>query len=401
MSAPTPTPPIAIIGAGPCGLTLARLLSQKGIDYALYERDPRDAPGRAGGSLDIHAGTGQRAIREAGLWEEFRQRARWEDEVFRVYGPDGAFKLDLGDGGDKRDAPEIDRAALRDILLASVPEGRVRWGEALAGVEKGEGGPVLRFADGRTESGFGLVVGADGAWSRVRPMLTDAKPAYSGKTFIEARISLTNPLHATAARNLGPGTVAALGPLQQLVFQRQGDGAYRMYLAAVLPETFARDAVDLSDTEGARRLFLGDAFFGGWAEEWKEYIRHAEAFRAWPLYSMAAGAMRWESVPGFAVVGDAAHVAIPAGEGVNAAMTDALELANKIAEHGVENLDRAVREYEEEMFPRAVKLVNLSQAVAGWMWHENNPDEFVRAVKEGDLFRAADIGVNPAKDKKN
>lgn len=73
---------IVIVGGGPCGLTLARLLECKGItDYVVYER--KDEPSRsgssahrAGGSLDIHVQTGQRALRKAGLFEQFKKYAR-------------------------------------------------------------------------------------------------------------------------------------------------------------------------------------------------------------------------------------------------------------------------------------------------------------------------------------
>ncbi|KAI1632929.1 hypothetical protein F4809DRAFT_55484 [Biscogniauxia mediterranea] len=404
----TTTPPIAIIGAGPCGLTLARLLECKGIDYVVYEREQRNEPNRAGGSLDIHAATGQRAIREAGLFEAFRKHARWEDEIFRAYGHDGVFRIALGDNGGgghtKRDAPEIDRGALRSILLDSIPAEKIRWGRALAGVEMAgqqPGRPVLRFADGTTEGGFALVVGADGAWSKVRPLLTDAKPQYSGKTFIEARIDRDNPIYETAAAKIGFGTLACLGPSRQMVFQRQGDGAYRLYLAMVVPEAYTRDgSLDLSDTEGTRRALLADELFSTWSEEWKVFVRHAEAFRSWPLYTMPAEAMAWTSVPGLAVVGDAAHVAVPAGEGVNCAMTDALELANKIAECGVGDLDRAVREYEEGMFPRAVKLINDGLVVGHAMFHDNNPDEFMRAVREG-MFGQTDDSADHGPNEKN
>jgi 2-polyprenyl-6-methoxyphenol hydroxylase-like FAD-dependent oxidoreductase len=65
-------PSIAVIGAGPCGLTLARLLQCKGINYLVYERDESKDSNRSGGSLDIHAGTGQHALREGGLFDEFK-----------------------------------------------------------------------------------------------------------------------------------------------------------------------------------------------------------------------------------------------------------------------------------------------------------------------------------------
>jgi 2-polyprenyl-6-methoxyphenol hydroxylase-like FAD-dependent oxidoreductase len=161
------TPSIAIIGAGPCGLTLARLLECNGIDYVVYERDESEDSNRRGGSLDIHAETGQRALKEAGLFEEFKKHARYDDAVLTLANQQGERVFQAGQG---RDAPEIDRVALRQILLDSIPKDKIRWGHLLKGTTQDEDGHhILQFMDGASASGFKLVIGADGAWSKVRP----------------------------------------------------------------------------------------------------------------------------------------------------------------------------------------------------------------------------------------
>lgn len=162
-------PSIAIIGGGPCGLTLARLLEGKGIDYLVYERDESENSNRAGGSLDIHPPTGQHALRECGLFEEFKRYARYDDTVFTLTDKLGNKLLHLGQD---RDAPEIDRHDLRQILLAAVPKDKIKWGYELKSVTTDDDNrPVLQFANGEVLSGFKLVVGADGAWSKVRKMV--------------------------------------------------------------------------------------------------------------------------------------------------------------------------------------------------------------------------------------
>ena len=167
------TPAIAIIGGGPCGLTLARLLECKGIDYVVYERDERENSNRAGGSvrgsLDLHPGSGQQALREGGLFHEFKRYARYEDKVFAIADKLGNRLVEIGQG---RDAPEIDRSELRQLLLNSIPKDRIKWGYALSSVAIDEDDrPVLHFANGVVLSGFKLVVGADGAWSKVRSLV--------------------------------------------------------------------------------------------------------------------------------------------------------------------------------------------------------------------------------------
>ncbi len=160
---------IAIIGAGPCGLTLARLLECKGIDYVVYERDESENSNRVGGSLDIHQNTGQHALREGGLFDEFKRYARYDDTAVAIADKFGKRLLQFGQG---RDAPEIDRSDLRQILLDAIPKDKIKWGHALTSASVGEDSrPVLRFANGVVLSGFKLVVGADGAWSKVRRMV--------------------------------------------------------------------------------------------------------------------------------------------------------------------------------------------------------------------------------------
>jgi 2-polyprenyl-6-methoxyphenol hydroxylase-like FAD-dependent oxidoreductase len=169
LSSKMTVPTIAIIGAGPCGLTLARLLECKGVDYVVYERDASENSNRVGGSLDIHLETGQHALRESGLLDEFKKYARYDDTAVALADKLGNILFQLGQG---RDAPEIDRSDLRQILLDAIPKDKIKWGHALTSALVGEDDrPVLRFANGAVLSGCKLVVGADGAWSKVRLMV--------------------------------------------------------------------------------------------------------------------------------------------------------------------------------------------------------------------------------------
>ncbi|UKZ82794.1 hypothetical protein TrVFT333_010592 [Trichoderma virens FT-333] len=366
------SPTIAIIGAGPCGLTLARLLERKGVDYVVYERDESDDSNRRGGSLDIHAETGQLALKEAGLFNEFKKHARYEDTSFAIANQQGERVFQIGQA---RDAPEIDRVLLRQILLDSIPKEKVRWNHVLKSVTlEQDGQHILQFTNGSSASGFKLVIGADGAWSKVRASITPAKPQYSGNHYIESRINPDSPYYPTMVSKVGAGTLMCLGSSKEIVTQRQGNGSYRIYLGVTVPENFVRGGiVDLEDTESTRRLFLSSEFFGNWAEELKDLIRYSEDFRSWPLYYMAPEAVSWNSVPGLTLVGDAAHVATPNGEGVNCAMADALSLASKLATHGTDALDRAVVEYEEDMFRRGVEHIKSGLEMAAIIRHEDGP----------------------------
>ncbi|KAH6842314.1 hypothetical protein B0I37DRAFT_399065 [Chaetomium sp. MPI-CAGE-AT-0009] len=375
-----PSPPIAIIGAGPAGLTLASLLTLRSIPYTLFERSAPPSPtdkSRAGGSLDIHPETGQLALREAGLFDEFQRFARYEDTVFSVFDKAGKRVLETGQG---RDAPEIDRGELTRILLGGVPAESIKWGYTLERAERGEDGTVeLRFTNGKVISGWRLVVGADGARSQIRRLITNATPKYSKRSYLEGRINRDNPFWDSVAQNAGAGTSITVGDKKLVITQRQGDGSYRTYFGLEVPENFFRgDGVNLEDLDSTRELLVG--FFTGWADEYQHMIRHSSDFRAWPLYSFAAEDIKWKSVPGATLIGDAAHVSLPNGVGVNLAMVDALDLAKKIAEHGLHGLDKAVEEYEAGMFPRGGQSVSEGLGMAEIMFGEG-PEPFLDLMK--------------------
>lgn len=183
MSSLKPTP-IAIVGGGPCGLTLARLLERAGIDYVVFERDvsPKGTARFQGGTLDLSAEGGQAALKLAGLSAEFEKLARREASTIIIQDFQGKNQVSGGEGSDK---PEIDRLQLRQILLDSIPKHRVQWNKALSSVERIESKEnqaqnkpssaadwSLHFNDGSTESGFRLIVGSDGSWSKLRQLVS-------------------------------------------------------------------------------------------------------------------------------------------------------------------------------------------------------------------------------------
>jgi 2-polyprenyl-6-methoxyphenol hydroxylase-like FAD-dependent oxidoreductase len=166
--------PIAIIGAGPSGLTLARLLELAGIAYVVFERDESATWADEysySGTLDIHKDSGQAALKEAGLMEKFQSIARYGVPT-RIVDAQGSVHAKVSGDGDK-DKPEIDRKDLRKLLLGSIPASKVHWGYKIQHVQKDNDGSVsVHHTNGRVESGFRLVVGADGAWSKVRKLVS-------------------------------------------------------------------------------------------------------------------------------------------------------------------------------------------------------------------------------------
>ncbi|XXT83672.1 FAD-dependent monooxygenase [Sorangium sp. So ce281] len=216
---------ITIIGAGPGGLTLARVLHVHGIRATVYEADGSAEARTQGGMLDIHDYNGQLALEAAGLLDELRGIVHEGGEAMRLVDPQGTVLLDQPDDGTGV-RPEVLRGDLRRILLDSLPPGTVRWGRKLTGARAlGDGRHELTFADGSTVT-TGLVVGADGAWSKIRPLLSDAKPEYVGTSYIETYLLDADARHSASARLVGGGALYALTPGKGIITHREANGVH-------------------------------------------------------------------------------------------------------------------------------------------------------------------------------
>ncbi|KAK3679686.1 hypothetical protein LTR78_000062 [Recurvomyces mirabilis] len=375
-------PPIAILGAGPSGLLLARLLHLHRIPHTVFERDAHRSDIGQGGTLDVHAETGQLALKKAGLLEAFKAKARYDAQRMVIFNKEGEAALTL-DGTDGEGRPEIDRRDLRGLLLDSVREESIVWGAKVAAVRRS---PVdqsmeVELVDGRVHRGFGLVVGADGTWTKARELVTKAKPVYSGYHYITAMIPKTSPYHTKATSLVGAGGIMATGSRRQIAAQRMTDDSYSVAIGLALPENWSRQTANaelLKNTSTFKDWAMTEKF-SGWSTRVTDLIKNSEgACRAWPLYAMPVESLSWETVPGVALIGDAAHVSTPfAGEGVNCSLHDALQLAEQIVKHGLDDLTSAVSEYEKFMFPRAIAMITESQANGEMLFAEDAPRGFV------------------------
>ncbi len=342
------TTPIAIIGAGLGGLTLARVLHLHGIAATVYEADAAPDARMQGRMLDIHEHNGQSALKDAELFDEFLALIHAGGQATRVLGKDGSVLLaepDDGTGG----RPEVNRGDLRGILLDALPSGTVRWGHKVTAVASlGGGRHRVTFADG-TMVTTDLLVGADGAWSKVRPLLSDAKPAYVGISFIETTLLDADLRHPASAQAVGGGAMFATTPGKGIVAHREPGGALHTYVQLNKPRDWI-DGIDFSDPVIARARVAEE--FDGWAPELVALIADGETDPIpRPIHALPAH-HRWARVPGVTLLGDAAHLMAPSGEGANLAMFDGAELAKAIAARPGD-AEAALAAYEEALFPRS------------------------------------------------
>ncbi|WP_405056914.1 FAD-dependent monooxygenase [Kribbella sp. NBC_01505] len=340
--------PIAIIGAGLGGLTAARVLQVNGIEAALFELEPSAETRVQGGMLDIHEENGQQALRAAGLYDEFRAIIHEGGEAMRLVAPDGGVRVEQADDG-SGGRPEVDRGDLRELLLKSLSDGSIHWGKKVTGARAlGDGRHEVTFADGSTIT-TDLLIGADGAWSRIRPLVSDALPTYTGISFVESDLLEPAVRHPRSAALVGGGMFICLGDQRGFLAHRETDGSVHVYTALKVDEDWL-SPIDFTDSASAKKAVLSQ--FEGWDEGLRELVADADgSLVPRRIHALPVG-HRWERTPGVTLLGDAAHLMSPfAGEGANLAMFDGAELGQAIAAHR-NDTEAALTAYEDALFPR-------------------------------------------------
>ncbi|ASQ92583.1 NAD(P)/FAD-dependent oxidoreductase [Streptomyces sp. 11-1-2] len=362
---------ISVIGAGPGGLTCARILQQRGIAVTVYDRDSGPGARNQGGTLDLHADNGQIALREAGLLDEFFELARPEGQEMRKFDPAGTMTFHHVPEADELFKPEIDRGQLRTLLLDSLRPGTVQWGRALDRVGGPADGPrQLSFADGTTIE-TDLVIGADGASSRVRPAVSPAVPEYTGMSFVEAWFSDVENRHPDIAELVGSGSAGAADGERALFAQRNSGDHIRVYVIRRAPvDWLAMSGLTADDTDGIRALLLDE--YAHWSPRMRQMITTNEGpYVDRPLFALPVP-HTWEHNPTVTLLGDAAHLMPPLGVGVNLAMLDASEIALALA--NAATVDDAIRVYEKTMLPRSIEMAKALEGAAEHLLSADVPD---------------------------
>ena len=317
---------IAIVGGGPGGLTLARLLQMNGADVKVYERDAHKDARAKGATLDLHEESGLLALQHAGLMDAFKANYRPGAEKVRIMDKHANILLD-DHQNDKLEIsrPEIDRGPLQQILLDSLQPGTVIWDRQFVSLTPQDNAWKLTFKNDISVVAD-IVIGADGANSKIRPYITPIRPFYAGVTAVEGAVynaAVNSPkMHAI----LKDGKIFAMGDDQSLIVSGKGDGSLAYYIGFKKEENWSKESgIDFADKAQVTAWFKEE--YAGWDAAWLELFENAAYFIPRPQYCMPLD-QTWESLPNLTMLGDAAHLMPPyAGEGVNMAMLDALELA--------------------------------------------------------------------------
>ncbi|WP_194303851.1 FAD-dependent oxidoreductase [Chryseobacterium sp. Tr-659] len=340
---------IAIIGAGPVGLTMAKLLQQQDIDVTVYERDTDPQARIRGGTLDLHKNSGQEAMKKAGLLENYYKMAipmgvTFADEKGKV------LSIKPITSENQYDNPEINRNNLRKVLLENLPANTVIWDRKCIDLAVSDGKWKLIFENG-THATADLIIGANGGMSKIRKFVTDTEVEDTGTIIIQGDIpqpEINCPEFYQLCR--GNRLMAAyLGNL--IVVNPDNNGSLTYGVIFKKPDNWQNDT--LQNPDHIRDILLNR--FKLWDSLYKQLFQSTHSFWSLPTRIFPLG-KPWKTdrpLP-ITLIGDSAHMMPPfAGQGVNTGLMDALILSECLTNRVHQSLHAAISDYEKRMFKYA------------------------------------------------
>lgn len=385
---------IAIVGGGPGGLSLARLLQlgDKAHRYVVkvYERDVNAQARIEGGSLDLHVGSGQDFIDKAELRAAYEEVSRVDGGYYAMYTQQLEKVWDLA----VPQHPEMDRSDLRTMLLDSLQPDTVEWDHHLLKIGVEGDKYALWFKHNQESPVYcDIVIGADGAMSKVRTHIapTMAKPTYSGVTLIQGEVLHPDTQCPSILSRINRGNMFILGSQgRHFGLQQKTDGSIIYYASFKVPEHFMEQKYGIHSNEpvdqAAFRLAMLD-IFEGFDQEILDVIKVTDRLvvrKATGLMYRSTLEGRWTNFgerkrPLATLIGDAAHV-MPSfsGQGVNNAMMDAVELAEELLKD--QDCSLAFSAYEQRMLARCIPAAQKTEEFED-AFHDENDN--IAAVTKG------------------
>ena len=368
--------PITIIGGGIGGLTLARVLYVNGIPSKIYEADASPNARTQGGQLDIHEYNGQVALEKANLMDEFHSIIHEGADAAKIVDTNGELLLEVP-ADEENGRPEVLRGDLRQILIHSLPEETIEWNKKVDHIEEIQHGEYKVVFRDESFINTTKLIGADGAWSKVLKLLTDITPNYVGTTFIETYLHDVDNKHPKTAEIVGEGAMYALSPGKGFVAHREANNIIHTYIEMNRDLDWI-NRIDFSNKTETIKTILAE--FKGWAPEITALLTESDSNIVARKINALPDKHRWEPKSGITLIGDAAHLMAPSGEGANLAMLDGAELAEGIAKN-YNHFDEVIKEYESQMFPRSEAEQQESHELLDICLGQDSPERFVKLFK--------------------
>ncbi|MEP6929304.1 MAG: NAD(P)/FAD-dependent oxidoreductase [Flavobacterium sp.] len=340
---------IAIIGAGPAGLTMAGLLQLNGIDVTVYERDKDGQTRIWGGTLDLHKGTGQAAMKKAGLLETYYAMAKPMGRIITDEQAQILFRKNPVPE-EQYDSPEINRNDLRKLLIENLKTDTVVWDRKFTGLEKQNGKWLLHF-ENEIKATADFVIAANGGMSQARKLVTDAVPEYTGTFIVQGELFQPEVKCPEFFQLCDNNILMTACNGMNLVANPDNNGALTYNVTFRKPEEWIlKNELDFQNTESIV-TFLSE-IFSEWHECYRELFLSSSFFVGLPTRKISLD-NPWKTnrpLP-ITLIGDAAHVMPPfAGEGANTGLKDALILSENLTNGHFKSIKAAIDNYEQQMF---------------------------------------------------
>lgn len=344
---------VAIIGGGPVGLTMARLLQQKEVNVTVYERD-FDAQTRIwGGTLDLHKGSGQEAIKKAGLLENYYTTAIPMGIIFADQ-QGNTLHTRKPTPENRYDNPEINRNQLRKILLESLVPDTVIWNRKLTNLTEHNGKWLLQF-ENQPDATADLVIVANGGMSKVRNYVTDAEIEETGSFIIQGDVPQPE-INSPQMYGLCDGSRLMTSNQGSLfVVNPYNNGSLTYGLIIQKPQEWDQGhALDFQDKESVIQ-FLSERL-PDWGKPYQEVFQATSFFVGLPTRKLPLKQWKDSRPLPITLIGDTAHLMPPfAGQGVNIGLVDALTLSENLTEGSFETVEAAIKDYELKMIKYAAE----------------------------------------------
>jgi 2-polyprenyl-6-methoxyphenol hydroxylase-like FAD-dependent oxidoreductase len=364
---------ILIVGGGIAGATLAIALKRVGLASEIVEINPHWTTAGLGIGL---GGPALRALRMVGVLDQCVAKG-FGYSHFSACDADGnvtgTVQMPKLNGPDYPATIGIMRQALHEVLQQAMADAAVpiRLGVTVKTLDQDRDGVSIVFTDG-TQGRYDLVVGADGANSKIRKMLfgPSLRPEYTGQAVWRATVSRPSDVQARISYH-GPRNKAGFNPVS--------DTQMYVYLVQNLPKFIRLDDDQLANV---LRELLAD--FGGVLKNAREEIDDPDAIAYRPITSLIFP-LPWH-LGRVLLLGDAVHTTTPhmaAGAGI--AVEDSVVLA-ELLQSG-QPLSDALGAFTARRYERCRLVVDNSFQLGEWEKMPNIPGANPVAV-EGATIKA-------------